>query len=285
MEGMGPIARLAIFGGAALLTILGFVLPWFRLDLMGGLDVELNALPFRGTSGLEVVLCDGCETVGTGRLPGGLAWLASYVAVQFLVALGVSAVQVLRGHRSTPIAVWTAISAIALGLLVVGVLASFDAPAGMNVDVGARAGLWCVLAACPLALLGHGRLLDRLDPPPLVEASPPPAPIERLTPTEAPPRRTAVHVKSADVGQAGLRITTEQGTTRLAWEDILRAQLITGIEPGVELTTRGAILRINRKSDVDYRFVPGAVDGTIADKLRRLYEFAREKNPALRLTP
>ena len=65
MEGMGQIVRLAIFGVASILTLLAYFLPWFRIDLMGGMDVELNAVPFRGSSGLEVVLCDGCPSVGT----------------------------------------------------------------------------------------------------------------------------------------------------------------------------------------------------------------------------
>lgn len=282
---MGQIARLATFAAAAVLLLLGFLVPWFHVDLMGGVNVELNAVPFRGSSGLEVVLCDGCPTVGTGRLPGGLAWLASYVALQLGVALVVSGVHVLRGHRTPGIAAWTTISSVGLALLVIGILVSFDAPRGYDVAVGSRPGPWFFLATCALALVGHSRLLDRLDPPPLIEAAAPPLPIERMKPIEAPPRKPTTLVRSADVGHAGMRITTDAGSTRLAWEDIRRVQHITGLEPGVELTTRDAILRINRKSDVDYRFVPGPTDGTPADNLRRLYEYARERNPALRLTP
>ncbi|KAB2899013.1 MAG: hypothetical protein F9K40_10740 [Kofleriaceae bacterium] len=280
---MGQIARLVIFALACLFVILGFVLPWFQIGGSDGFPVELNATPFRGTSGLEVVLCDGCPTVGTGRLPGGLAWLAVYVALQLCVALVVSGVQVLRGHRQPNITAWTVISALVLGALVFGVLMTFDAPRGVDVDVSARAGLWLTLAACGLALAGHSRLLDRLDPvvAPVatVVAMPEPVRVERRS------RLAPTLVRKADVGQAGMRITTEEGTTRLAWEDILRVQLITGVEPGVELTTRDALLRINRKSDVDYRFIPGGDSSNAADNLRRLYEFARERNPALRMTP
>jgi hypothetical protein len=285
MEGMGQIARLATFAVAAILTLLAFFLPWFRIDLMGGLDVEMNAIPFRGSSGLEVILCDGCEPIGTGRLPGGLAWLASYVGFQFLFALVVSGVQVLRGHRSPAVTLWTCLSAIGLGLLVLGVLASFGPPRGVDVAVSSKPGIWFLLAACPLALVGHTRLFDRFDPPPLIEAAPPPAPIERLQPVEAPGRKASTFVRAADVGHAGLRVTTDAGSSRLAWKDVTRVQLITGLEPGVELTTRDAILRITRKSEVDYRFLPGATDGSAADNLRRLYEYARERNPSLRMTP
>jgi hypothetical protein len=269
MECMGQIARLATFAAALLLVVLAFFLPWFRID-QWGMNVELNALPMRGTSGLEIHVCDGCPPVGTGRLPGGLAWLASYVGFQLAIALVVSAVQVLRGHRSTAIATWTVLSAVGLALLVLGMIASFDG--------SSRAGAWLMLLACPAAIVAHTRLLDRFDPPPLIEAPPPPMPIERLE------RKAATIVRAADVGQAGMRITTDAGVTRLAWEDVLRVQLVTGLEPGVELTTRGASLRINRKTAVDYRFLPGATDGTAADNLRRLYEYVREQNPALRVT-
>jgi hypothetical protein len=219
---------------------------------------------------LEKHNCDGCPTVGTGRLPGGLAWLASYLAFQFAIVLVLSGVQVLRGYRSPAIAIWTIVSASALALLVLGTVATFDG--------SSRAGAWLMFLACPVAIVGHTRLFDRFDPPPLIEAPPPPMPIERLE------RKTSTIVRAADVGQAGLRITTDEGVTRLAWEDILRVQLISGLEPGVELSTRGANLRINRKSNIDYRFLPGPTDGTAADNMRRLYEFVREKNPALRVT-
>lgn len=279
MECMGQIARLATFAVALLLVFLGFFLPWFRIDLMGGLDVELNALPFRGTSGLEVKLCDGCPMFGTGRLPGGLAWLASYVAFQFGVALVVSGVQVLRGYRSAKITVWTMASAIGLAVLLLLIVITFDSPRGMNVDVSTRAGVWLMFVACLLAVVGHTRLFDRFDP---IVVEPVVEPPEMI---HAPARKPSTFVRGADIGQAGLRITTDDGVTRLAWEDVLRVQLITGLEPGVELTTRDAILRINRKSNVDYRFLPGTTDGGAADNLRRLYEYARERNPALRLTP
>lgn len=284
MEGMGQIARLATFAAAFVLTVLSFFLPWFWIELMGGLNVELNAIPFRGNSGLEVILCDECEPVGTGRLAGGLAWLASYVAFQFAIAIVVSGVQVLRGYRSPSITLWTTLPAIGLGLLVLGVLASFGARAA-DVEVSSKPAPWFLLGACVLAAVGHSRVFDRLDPPPLIEAVPPPVQIERLQPVEAPARKAPTHVRAADVGHAGMRITTEAGSMRLAWEDVARIQLIAGVEPGVELTTRDAILRITRKSEVDYRFIPGAVDGSDAEKLRCLYEYARERNPSLRLTP
>jgi hypothetical protein len=270
MECMGQIARLATFATAFLLVVLAFFLPWFRIE-QWGVDVELNALPLRGTSGLELHMCDDCPAFGTGRLPGGLAWLASYVAFQLAIALVVSGVQVLRGHRSAAITMWTTLSAVALALLVLGIIYTFDG--------SSRAGAWLMFLACPASIIGHTRLFDRFDPPPLIEAPPPPLPIERLE------RKSSTIVRAADIGQAGLRITTDDGVTRLTWDDVLRVQLISGLEPGVELTTRGASLRINRKTTVDYRFLPGATDGTAADNLRRLYEFVRERNPALRMTP
>ncbi|HUQ07294.1 MAG TPA: hypothetical protein VM261_32605 [Kofleriaceae bacterium] len=197
---------------------------------------------------------------GTMRLAGGLAMLASAVACVLVAAIVASCVQVVRGHRSPAIAAWTSVSAVGLALVVLGVVITFRA----------RSGTWTSLAACGLALIAHTRL---------------PQPRPQPQPIAAPPRKPTTIVRAAEVGHAGLRVTTDAGSTSFAWEELLRVQLITGLEPGVEITTRGAILRINRKTTADYRFLPGATDGTAADNLRRLYEYAREKNPGLRLTP
>jgi hypothetical protein len=241
MAGMGSIARLAIFAAAAILTVLGFLLP------------ALHLVP-----------------EGTARLPGGLAKLASPVALALVAALAVSAVQVMRGHRSPAVAVWTAVAALLLAAIVAGIVAMS----------GARAGAWTRLGASALALLAHSRLLRRFDAAPVVALAP-----ALPQPIATPPRPAATLVRAAEIGHAGIRITTDAGDTRMRWDDILRVQLITGLEPGVELTTREAILRFNRKTTADYRFLPGATDGTAADNLRRLYDYARERNPGLRLTP
>ncbi len=278
---MGQIARLATFVIALLFVVLSFVLPWFSIDYEGGLDVELNPIPFRGSSGLVVVLCDACPEVYTGRLPGGLAWLAAHIALQFCVALVASGYQVLKGYRSPAITTWTALSAIALGLITLLVLWSFGPPRGLDVGVSSRFGLWSALVAGALAVIGHSRLLDRFDS--LVAG-----PVEPSEPTEpARPaalrdvRGPATHVRSGDAGHAGMRVTTDLGERRFTWADVQKILLVTTVEPAVEITLRDAVLRITRKSAVDYRYLPGATDGTDLDNLRRLYNVAREQNPAL----
>jgi hypothetical protein len=162
MGSMAQIARLATFVVALVLVVLAYVFDWFHVDV-GELDVHvhLNPLPVRGSSGLLITACEGCPTAYTGRLPGGMAWLASCVALQFLAALAASAWQVLKAYRSPALTAWTTVSAGVLALLTLVVLWTFAVPRGFTLHTGP--GPYLLLAACALALLGHARLFDRLD--------------------------------------------------------------------------------------------------------------------------
>jgi hypothetical protein len=162
MGAMAQIARLAVFVLGFVMVVLTYVFDWFTI---GGapvdLHVTLNPIPVRGSSGLVVTVCDTCPAAYTGRLPGGMAWLASMVAVQFAAALLASGWQVLKGYRHPGITAWTTISAIVLGILTVIVLGTFEVPRGFTLDTGL--GAYAALLACALALIGHSRLPDRLD--------------------------------------------------------------------------------------------------------------------------
>jgi hypothetical protein len=162
MGAMAQITRLVAFALGFVLIILTYVFDWFTI---GGeaieVHVELNPLPMRGSSGLLVTMCESCPTAQTGRLPGGMAWLASCIALQFAAALVASGWQVLQGWRNPAITAWAVISAVALGLTTLFVLWTFDVPRGFTVDAGL--GPFAALLACALALVAHSRLPDRLD--------------------------------------------------------------------------------------------------------------------------
>jgi len=161
MGAMAQIVRLGCFVGGLVAVVLMYVCDWFRIHgLPFDVVVALNYIPLRGWSGLVVEICDECPVFDTGGLPGGAAWAATVCGLQFTAALVMSGWQELQGWRNPKITAWAVISAVILGLCTLGVLATFDVPAGFKLERGL--GPYFALAASALTLLAYSRVPDLL---------------------------------------------------------------------------------------------------------------------------
>jgi hypothetical protein len=268
---------------------LALALIWFgsRFPIYAGsLGIGGDVVEFHTHS---IALCapDGtqCEYFEAGRGIGGAQGAFSLFTVVLMVFLSIELIQAIREKQLDRLPKWTLIAIGLHAVSFIAVVLLIEGPPDMKLHMSWGM-LFTPLGIIP-AVIAQTNLYDNFASDEELGLLPQ---IPGARAIHAPPvvgRTPAVVattvVTQADFGHAGLRVRTEDGAERrVEWIELRTIALDASRDrPHLDLVTRdGEALRITPTSRVDYRFLPGGVAQNEADNLRRLEQFARERNPA-----
>lgn len=310
VAGMMKWYRVGTYAAALGLLLIAFGQPILR-DAIGadwgvphyrGAFEDGTPLQVRGGA---VTMCEPgapCVAYAAGRGLGGALAALSMTVLVLQIFLTIGLIQAIRDKQLERLPVWTILALVPYAICVGLVFLLVEAPS--RGTLGASWGLLAAVAAIPVTYLAQTNIFDHLDDTPVgvdpvpaavvVRAPAAPTPAAQVvaalargsivTSASAPLAVATTAVIAADFGHAGLRVRTEDGDERrVEWSALRHAFLDTsGGGYHLDLVTHaGEALRITPASRIDYRFLPGGIAVDDVENLRRLEQFARQRNPAL----
>lgn len=271
---------------ATIALALGLIWGGLRLPMFSGRLGNLDIVEIYGVA-VQVCTPSGHECIDgpAGRGLGGAQTAFMLFTLVLMLFLAIELIQAAREKVLERLPKWTliAICLYASSLLVVCLVAE-DPPGG---QVHMTWGILVAMLAIVPAVIAQTNLFDNFASDEELGLLPELPKARALHAPAVTARTPAVvattNVKQADFGHAGLRVRTDDGVERqVEWTGLRTIVLDTsGARAHLDLvTSNGEALRISATSRVDYRFLPGGIAQNETDNLRRLEQFARERNPA-----